>query len=354
MTNKMESKHRSNRNDLPWKTNVHARANELEDEIHQISGSNTHLDDGTKETLKLAQNQIKLARDAVSSPSKDELGLSRLHPFGWAFGVEQETAWLALHAAETHLTLARSEGTLRAEIPALIAKVDTFYSTSSQPGRGWTETLTEEKTAHSINRDTLREIKRSLYAASDKNFERMRSFRNILAAATLIIIVATAGMAAVPGVVNKDWLPLCPAPVTEQATQTTERKEDKADKPSTSSMPAPACPIDTVWKVELLGAIGGLVTALTVLQGLRGYRQPYNLPFVQALLKIPAGALTAFVGVIIVQSGAFGIDAVTGPKMAAYIILFGAAQELVTRLIDQKARTIIEAASPAAASGGTT
>ena len=53
------------------------------------------------------------------------------------------------------------------------------------------------------------------------------------------------------------------------------------------------------------------------------------------------GAASALIGMILLQSGL--IDAFKGlsaPEAYAYVIVFGYAQELVTRLIDKKADSI--------------
>jgi hypothetical protein len=122
--------------------------------------------------------------------------------------------------------------------------------------------------------------------------------------------------------------------------------------PTVESRGSDSCPVDAVWQVQLLGALGGFVTALAALQKLRGYRNPYNLPLVQAAVRVPAGALTGLIGILILQSGAFQLDPAEGNTVVAYAIVFGAAQELVTRLIDQKANSLIEAATPPASSDG--
>lgn len=337
---------------------MHARANALEDEVRRIrataiddssltarqrfgrwiegaTGSNDRERGRVEAALNSAESEIAVAREAVEFKRS---GRQRLHPrrlIAWASGADQETAWLALHGAECELVLVRPEPALRSEIPRLLAKVDASFSTATEPGKGRTEILIAQQKASQLDRQALREIKQAVLGESDKQFERLRSFRNILVAAIFILVVVEAGLALIPSLMTS-WVEFCPS--TSAASG--------ADPNVTA-----ACPVDTVWKVELLGAIGGLLAALAALQKLRGYRNPYNLPFVQALLKIPAGALTALIGTIIVQSGAFSIDPVDGNKLVAYVILFGVAQELVTRLIDQKANSIIEAANPSTASG---
>lgn len=313
----------------PWKTEIRARASELHHEIELLqleSGGPAHAGRAAHRAkdLAFASKSVHRALEAANA--------SGAHPVRWVAGTNQETAWLALHAAETALTPHRAAQDLSVEVPELLGKIDTYFALNAEPGRGWAGAL-----AHSpVDPLVLQRIKRSLFEASDRSYQQMRGFRNILLAVSVVLVAVLIPLAVVSGAVDRTWLPLCPQASTTAGGQQT----------AAGGREAPDCSVDEAWKVELLGALGGLLTALVAIEKLRGYRYPYNLPLVQAVLKIPAGAFTALVGVIVVQSGSFGIDPVSGPEMAAYVILLGAAQELITRLLDQKARSIIEAAAP--------
>lgn len=106
----------------------------------------------------------------------------------------------------------------------------------------------------------------------------------------------------------------------------------------------------------LLGAAASLLV-LAAVQRLRSFRNPYILPLVQALLKIPAGALIGFaligfLGFVLMQDDVLFLEPQRGSALVAYVIFFGASQDVITRLIDRKARDIAEAANPDAASSG--
>jgi hypothetical protein len=101
-----------------------------------------------------------------------------------------------------------------------------------------------------------------------------------------------------------------------------------------------------VWSVELIGALAGFIVAITSLRKLKGHG-PYSLRVAQAALKVPVGALTAVVGMLLVQSGSFGIGPVTTKgDFVAWAFVFGASQELITRLVDQKAAEVAKKAKP--------
>ena len=70
---------------------------------------------------------------------------------------------------------------------------------------------------------------------------------------------------------------------------------------------------------------------------------PYGVPVALALLKLPAGALTAILGILLVR-GAFvpGLSQLdTQPQILAYAFFFGIAQQVVTRVVDERAREVL-------------
>jgi hypothetical protein len=48
--------------------------------------------------------------------------------------------------------------------------------------------------------------------------------------------------------------------------------------------------------VEFAGILGASVAAVFALRKVRGSADPYSIPVALALLKLPTGALTAFLG----------------------------------------------------------
>jgi len=95
--------------------------------------------------------------------------------------------------------------------------------------------------------------------------------------------------------------------------------------------------------VALLGLLGGGLSAALFLRGLQGTSTPYDVPVALALLKLPSGALSALVGLLFVRGGFVpGLSQLDSqPQILAYAFLFGIAQQLVTRLVDQQAQDIL-------------
>jgi len=300
----------------PWKTLVRARIRRLHEEIDLSRRAGATGEIATV-SLTAAKAELAEAEKAIEGGG----GLLRA-PLRWWTGSDQEQAWLAVHGAETHLVLARPEEALRAEVATLQSRIPWSVPPSDPLRRAWTDALERAADASQpLDRYLLREIKETLLGRADATYVRMRSFRNILVVAILVLALAT-GLLAIPSV--SDWIPLCP--------------DDGAAGADTD------CVIDDVWQAELLGAVGGLLALLTSIQRLRGFRNPYNLPVFQALLKIPAGALTGLLGLVLMQSGILFLEPQLGNAAVAYVIFFGAAQDVITRLVDRKAGEIAGAA----------
>jgi hypothetical protein len=92
-----------------------------------------------------------------------------------------------------------------------------------------------------------------------------------------------------------------------------------------------------------LGALGG---ALSVVFAVRAGTPPgpYNVLFPQSILKLVSGAATALMAVKILDFAA-GVPASTG-RDATYAVIFGFAQQMFTRLVDQRAGTLARVVAP--------
>jgi hypothetical protein len=100
--------------------------------------------------------------------------------------------------------------------------------------------------------------------------------------------------------------------------------------------------------IELLGMVGAALAAAFALRNIRGTSTPYEVPVALALLKVPAGALTAFVGLMFVRAAFVpGLTALDSQnQILGYAILFGYAQQLITGLVDKQGQTLLNDSSP--------
>jgi glucan phosphoethanolaminetransferase (alkaline phosphatase superfamily) len=101
--------------------------------------------------------------------------------------------------------------------------------------------------------------------------------------------------------------------------------------------------------VMVFGAIGALLTTIRPISTMPPSFSPFNFPLQQALLKVFVGTLTATVGVVLLagatsSKGFNNLAALLGAAAA-----FGAAQQVVTRMLDDRANSLISN-SPAKAS----
>lgn len=96
--------------------------------------------------------------------------------------------------------------------------------------------------------------------------------------------------------------------------------------------------------VELIGTAAAALTASFVLRNLDGTATAYSIPFALALVKLPSGAISAIIGVIFLGAGMIpGISRVlTREEVFAWAAIFGAGQQIVTRLLDAKGREVLD------------
>jgi hypothetical protein len=99
--------------------------------------------------------------------------------------------------------------------------------------------------------------------------------------------------------------------------------------------------------VELWGLLGGIIAVIANLYRLRASRSPLGLQFAQMVLKLPAGALTALFGIVLLQSGILPpLSTAPNSKLAAYAVIFGFAQEALTHFVDRRAGQLLSRSEP--------
>ncbi len=183
---------------------------------------------------------------------------------------------------------------------------------------------------------------------------RVASFRNVLVASALVMTLLAVGVA-VMGFVTPTTVPLCFEP--ERAALTTvvcPTGQSALVSTGQQAGPAVLADVDDLVKetanrvdllvVELIGLIAAAMAAAAAIRGIRGSSEPYGLPVALALLKLPTGAITAFLGLLLMR-GQFlpGLSALdTSAQILAWAIIFGYAQQLFTRLVDQQAHTVLD------------
>ena len=116
--------------------------------------------------------------------------------------------------------------------------------------------------------------------------------------------------------------------------------------PQFDSDPAVASTVSTgdIWLVELVGLLAAALAAGGALRKLNSTSTPYAVPVALAALKLPTGALTAVVGLLLMRAefvpGLSALD--SSAQILGWAVVFGISQQLVTRFADNQATGLLE------------
>jgi hypothetical protein len=300
---------------------------------------------------------------------------SRLLPAG----AECEGAFASLHSAQVTLVNLYSEEDIKANIPAVLERLQKCLPETDQRllkakaaldpavnstgdrlagnhrwnGRSNVWQLIPVARNHRANHDctgdtlaqrraVLRDAMQVGYDAQDELYAQVRNFRNILSTGTVLLTLLVIAVCIV-GALQPGTIPLCFQPSNTAGTS----------PPPTTGGESFVCPSTTGYAarptggdvsiVALMGLLGGALSATFTVQKLRGTSTPYGVPVALAILKLPAGALTAITGLVLLY-GKFipGLSELDSQgQILAYAIVLGIAQHLVTRFVDQKAEDVL-------------
>jgi hypothetical protein len=117
------------------------------------------------------------------------------------------------------------------------------------------------------------------------------------------------------------------------------RREATGPNAATRRLPAPG----DVTLTALFGLLGGALSGAFAIRKLQGTSTPYSVPVALSLLKLPSGALSAVVGILLVR-GEFipGLSQLDNqPQILAYAFVFGLAQQVATRYVDERAQQLL-------------
>lgn len=209
-----------------------------------------------------------------------------------------------------------------------------------------TRTLVEQE------RGKIVTITRAASSAALREQVRVRSFRNILVVTTLGMTLLAIGVA-LTGFLNPTMIPVCFAP--EEAGQAVVVcPTAQSSSFATEGTEIAAQDIDDhvretvnsydLFVVELVGLAAAAIAAAAAIRGMRGSSERYGLPVALAALKLPTGAVTAFLGVLLMR-GQFvpGLSALdTSAQILAWALVFGYAQQLFTRLVDRQGQSVLD------------
>jgi len=347
-----------------WRESTLTRAKEIETLTAWAAAHNQPEWNGPL-AASIAEH-LAAARDAARSVALD--------PRRWFClfrnGALHERAMTNLDAAEANLLNLAPAGYLLGQMPSVLCHVRS-HLVSNDPRRlemdrigrriGLAEqsSMTHETPTPvermvaivDAERATIVAATRAAASAKMREFARLRNFRNTLVYATASMSLIAIGIAVV-GLVAPTLIPLCFAPQDGgQAMVVCPIGQSER-----FAVPTPASGLDiddyvrmTVTSrdlliVELIGLVAAAVSAAAAIRGIRGSSERLGVPTVLALLKLPTGAITAFLGLLLMR-GQFvpGLSALdTSAQILAWALVFGYAQQLFTRLVDQQGQQVLD------------
>jgi hypothetical protein len=361
-----------------WQQVIIAQASFLEyeckrlcadDHQNRVAGRQPSASASARHASDAAMGHLHDARHAAGFPAR-EPRMARLANV-WS-GALVCCAFANLHAAKVVLVDLYAEEDIQAAAPGVLARLQACLPSddqrrqraeamfgsqiSAEPSDAFSQVLLNGETRiqpaerrsaaqagcpagePALRRSSLREAMQVSYDAADEQYARVRSFRNVLVTGAVLLSMLVIAVC-LAGARNPKAIPLCSSPSSTTA----------AAAPTAPHMVCPTSEIadsprgGDVAVVALMGVLGAALSATLAVQKLRGTAAPYAVPVGLACFKLPAGALTAIAGLLLIKGdfvpGFSQLD--SQGQILAYAIAFGVAQHLVTRFVDQRADDVL-------------
>jgi hypothetical protein len=337
----------------PWKETALTRIAEQRFVLNWLRSQNPsdpRLSLGTG----MIEDHWRAAADAAKGTHRGRL--SRWFPgFG---GAEVERVTSQIDAVDADLLRLGPLEYLNGQFPGILADVR-HYLRPEDPRRKQIEDIASETPPRPLDeghRDLLVAAHHAARGEARREVKRLRNFKNLLLATAAVLALGAIG-GGVFGALEPSKVPLCFAPndnvvcatTTEriggaqtvaatpgQVTTISQDRVDRAMRRAASSWDIPL--------IEGIGLVAAAIAAAASLRRIRGTSTPYSLPVALALLKLPTGALTAAIGLILMR-GQFvpGLSALdSSAQILAWAVIFGYSQQLLTRFVDQHAQTVLD------------
>jgi hypothetical protein len=199
-------------------------------------------------------------------------------------------------------------------------------------------------------------IIRGASSAALREHVRLRSFRNVVVVTGMLMAILAIGVA-ITGFFRPTMIPLCFAPQESGKAVVVCPTAQSGPFIPAGGEPQQGVPVrdidDVVEEtakpqdlivVELVGLTAAAIATAAAIRHIKGSSERYGLPVSLAALKLPTGAITAFLGLLLMR-GQFvpGLSALdTSAQILAWALVFGYAQQLFTRLVDQQGQTVLD------------
>jgi hypothetical protein len=260
-------------------------------------------------------------------------------------GARHARAASNLDAAEADLLRLVPLAYLQGQLPSLQAHVRRHLPLDD-PRRHRVEKLADEVKRGpltDIHRESIIGAVRAASSAAQREHRRVRSFCTIVLAGTAVLF-AMALLVGALGSLKPELLAVCFEPQEQQLLvcptgETALEAGDDVDDKVGETVTAWDVPL-----IEVVGMVAAAVTGAVALRRMRGTSTPFAVPVALTVLKLPTGALTAFLGLLLMRGGFVpGLTALDStPQILAWAVVFGASQQLVTGLVDRQAQTVLD------------
>lgn len=178
---------------------------------------------------------------------------------------------------------------------------------------------------------------------------RVRSFVRIVGTVTIGLTIAAVAIAVIT-VIWEALVPLCFTPEINGGFNVVCPTRSRfvvpvpPGSPVTSEMTAGVAQAGDYLVIEIIGVLSAAVASAAALRRIRGTSLPYNVPVVLALLKLPLGALTAVLGLLLMRGGFVpGLSALDSTaQIIAWAIVFGYSQQLFTKYVDHQGQALLD------------
>lgn len=361
---------------VAWREGTLTRATELETLSSWIMATNP------EPHAEVFASAIRMHLDAAREAARAEpLNPKRSIPRVFRRGSLLERAMSNLDAAEAQLLNFAPPDYLLGQMPSLVRHVQS-HLLAQDPRRIELERIalrlatiaptpagsdapagdrpTAVPTSLAIREQTVREHRgaivtavRGASSAALREQVRLRSFRNVLVVTTVVMTVL-AGTVAMVGFLDETLIPLCFEPENGGTSIVVCPTAESAPFPTDASDVLQAPDIDAVvattaqeWDlfvVEFVGLAAAAVAATVAIRNIRGTSERFGIPVALAVLKLPTGAMTAFLGLLLMR-GRFvpGLSALdTSAQILAWALVFGYAQQLFTRFVDRQGQVVLD------------
>jgi hypothetical protein len=253
-----------------------------------------------------------------------------------------------LDAAEVDVLRLAPSRWVSGQMPSILAHVRAHLS-EDDPRRISVEDIASQPANEALTdvaRDRVLAALRGASTQKRRDIVALENLRAILLVPLLLLTIAAFLLLAV-GATNPTLIPLCFSPTAQVVCPTNEASVPGAgiEPARISAATRDVASAGDIALVELVGVVAAAVAAATALRGFpRSATAAYDFPMLLALLKLPTGALTAVLGLLLIRAqfvpGLSALD--SSAQIIAWAVVLGYSQQVFTRLVDQHAQAVVE------------